>query len=1837
MMKKMSIPTSKASLVLFLCQIISALDVPLDSKLLEELSQPPTITQQSPKDYIVDPRENIVIQCEAKGKPPPSFSWTRNGTHFDIDKDAQVTMKPNSGTLVVNIMNGGKAEAYEGVYQCTARNERGAAISNNIVIRPSRSPLWTKEKLEPNHVREGDSLVLHCRPPVGLPPPIIFWMDNAFQRLPQSERVSQGLNGDLYFANVQPEDTREDYICYARFNHTQTIQQKQPISVKVFSTKPVTERPPVLLTPTGSTSTKVELRGNVLLLECIAAGLPTPVIRWIKEGGELPANRTFFENFKKTLKIIDVSEADSGNYKCIARNTLGSVHHVISVTVKAAPYWITAPRNLVLSPGEDGTLICRANGNPKPSISWLANGVPIAIAPEDPSRKVDGDTIIFSHVQERSSAVYQCNASNEYGYLLANAFVNVLAEPPRILTPANKLYQVIADSPALLDCAYFGSPKPEIEWFKGVKGSILRGNEYVFHDNGTLEIPVAQKDSAGTYTCVARNELGKIQNEVQLEIKDPTMIIKQPEYKVIQRYGQVSFECIIKHDSTLLPTVIWLKDNDELPDDERFLVGKDNLTIMNVTDKDDGTYTCIVNTTLDSVSASAVLTVVAAPPTPAIIYARPNPPFDLELTGQLERSIELSWIPGDENNSPITNFVIEYEDALHEPGVWHYQTEVSGTQTTAQLKLSPYVNYSFRVIAVNKIGRSQPSEPSEQYLTKSASPDENPANVQGIGSEPDNLVITWEPLKGFQSNGPGLQYKVSWRQKDVDDEWTSVIVANVSKYIVSGTPTFVPYEVKVQALNDLGYAPEPSEVIGHSGEDLPMVAPGNVQVHVINSTLAKVHWDPVPLKTVRGHLQGYKVYYWKVQSLSRRSRRHVEKKILTFRGNKTFGMLPGLEPYSSYKLNVRVVNGKGEGPASPDKVFKTPEGVPSSPSFLKITNPTLDSLTLEWGSPTHPNGVLTSYTLKFQPINNTHELGPLVEIRIPANESSLILKNLNYSTRYKFYFNAQTSVGSGSQITEEAVTIMDEAGILRPAVGVGKGYSEILFATSPVMHTVRPTFYKVQSLYPRIRNVTTAAAETYANISWEYEGPDHANFYVEYGVAGSKEDWKKEIVNGSRSFFVLKGLTPGTAYKVRVGAEGLSGFRSSEDVFETGPAMASRQVDIATQGWFIGLMCAVALLILILLIVCFIRRNKGGKYPVKEKEDAHADPEIQPMKEDDGTFGEYRSMSAWTGKKLDKEKKRKGSCANSPEADPVFTKAKSVRSDRSNFFRRSGDQYSSTRSETSYTRRRARQSSELTRVSSVSASLCQEEKRSDEWKYRHGSRHHASEQQIMGSEEGSDSQAGQPSPFQQPLSCNSIGGPLARQHSSLQHWCSQTPDCSSDSEDTQSSCHRKVRPTTTTTHFSEYEKNSLMKSVILPELATVLKDALTAARQSITSVAQARSHSVKHPRVPIAEVPLVPLEASGRSSQTSESDHMDSLKDQTVSVKRKPEADKALEVESAPEDGEMASESPTEDPEEPDPLRRFDMENQNYLFEHIKRVLMLKSSKSECTSEELLIPSEEGKVDNALPIHSAVEDLVCRIWGNPEAKHEAPAVLHKLYPFPVDKVALWGTLPEVDRALVTGDSVLSVPANTDALPKDPTDRKIEEAIKRSFKLVAAQLGVSIYCTYASKALLIWLEEERVRFKKKWVPSGAMQRKRRLCKIAANFIHDAAEDSLTLTVKNVACLTVAWRALWLRPWSSSQDLKCKLLSLPYTGGKLFGESLVQIMKDFSEHKHSSRQMKKKSSVGSSSCSPHKCLSSLRSPPKFKGGKGKYKVSQSFHAKYEKTSHFQRGIRPSRGTF
>ncbi|KAM5144968.1 neurofascin isoform 9-T9 [Callospermophilus lateralis] len=1071
-------PWVHAAFLLFFLSLGGAIEIPMD------LTQPPTITKQSVKDHIVDPRDNILIECEAKGNPAPSFHWTRNSRFFNIAKDPRVSMRRRSGTLVIDFRSGGRPEEYEGEYQCFARNKFGTALSNRIRLQVSKSPLWPKENLDPVVVQEGAPLTLQCNPPPGLPSPVIFWMSSSMEPITQDKRVSQGHNGDLYFSNVMLQDMQTDYSCNARFHFTHTIQQKNPFTLKVLTTRGVAERTPSFMYPQGTSSSQMVLRGMDLLLECIASGVPTPDIAWYKKGGDLPSDKAKFENFNKALRITNVSEEDSGEYFCLASNKMGSIRHTISVRVKAAPYWLDEPKNLILAPGEDGRLVCRANGNPKPTVQWMVNGEPLQSAPPNPNREVAGDTIIFRDTQISSRAVYQCNTSNEHGYLLANAFVSVLDVPPRMLSPRNQFIRVILYNRTRLDCPFFGSPIPTLRWFKNGQGSNLDGGNYHVYENGSLEIKMIRKEDQGIYTCVATNILGKAENQVRLEVKDPTRIYRMPEDQVAKRGTTVQLECRVKHDPSLKLTVSWLKDDEPLYIGNRMKKEDDSLTIFGVAERDQGSYTCVASTELDQDLAKAYLTVLG----------RPDRPRDLELTDLAERSVRLTWIPGDDNNSPITDYVIQFEEDQFQPGVWHDHSKFPGSVNSAILQLSPYVNYQFRVIAVNEVGSSHPSLPSERYRTSGAPPESNPSDVKGEGTRKNNMEITWTPMNATSAFGPNLRYIVKWRRRETRETWNNVTVWG-SRYVVGQTPVYVPYEIRVQAENDFGKAPEPDTVIGYSGEDYPRAAPTEVKIRVLNSTAISLQWNRVYSDTVQGQLREYRAYYWRESSLLKNLWVSQKRQQASFPGDRPRGVVSRLFPYSNYKLEMVVVNGRGDGPRSETKEFTTPEGVPSAPRRFRVRQPNLETINLEWDHPEHPNGILIGYTLKYVAFNGTKVGKQMVENFSP-NQTKFSMQRADPVSRYRFTLSARTQVGSGEAVTEESPAPPNEA-------------------------------------------------------------------------------------------------TPTAAY-------------------------TNNQADIATQGWFIGLMCAIALLVLILLIVCFIKRSRGGKYPVREKKDVPLGPE--DPKEEDGSF-----------------------------------------------------------------------------------------------------------------------------------------------------------------------------------------------------------------------------------------------------------------------------------------------------------------------------------------------------------------------------------------------------------------------------------------------------------------------------------------------------------------------------------------------------------------------------------------------------------------------------------------
>ncbi|XP_004854275.1 neural cell adhesion molecule L1-like protein isoform X2 [Heterocephalus glaber] len=1125
------------SLFFLVLKLSTAIEIPLS------VQQVPTIIKQSKVQVAFPFDEYFQIECEAKGNPEPVFSWTKDDKPFDLS-DARIIASNNSGTF--KIPNEGHISHFQGKYRCYASNKLGVAMSEEIEFIVPSVPKFPKEKIEPLDVEEGDPIVLPCNPPKGLPPLHIYWMNIELEHIEQDERVYMSQKGDLYFANVEEKDSRNDYCCFAAFPRLRTIVQKMPMKLTVNSSNSIKQRKPRLLLPppeSGSESSVTILKGDTLLLECFAEGLPTPQVEWKKMGGDLPKGRETKENYGKTLKIENISYRDKGNYRCTANNFLGTANHDFHVIVEEPPRWRKKPESGVYSTGSSGILLCEAEGEPQPTIKWRVNGFPIG------NHLFAGDVVFprevsFTNLHPNHTAVYQCEASNIHGTVLANANIDVVDVIPLIQTKDEENYATVIGYSAFLHCEYFASPEAIVTWQRMDEAQALEGRRYRIHENGTLQILGTTEEDAGSYSCWVENAIGKTAVTANLDIRNATKLRVSPKNPRVPKSHILELHCESKCDSHLKHSLklSWSKDGEDFEingtEDGRIVIDRANLTISNVTLEDQGVFSCLAQTALDSIAEATQVTVLDVP----------DPPRNLQLSERQNRSVRLSWEAGADHNSNISEYIVEFEGNREEPGRWEELTRVQGKETTALLQLAPYVRYQFRVTAVNEVGKSHPSQPSDYHETPPAAPEKNPQNIRVQASQPKEMIIKWEPLKSMEQNGPGLEYRVTWKPQGAPVEWEEETVTNHTLRVM--TPTvYAPYDVQVQAINQLGSGPEPQSVVLYSGEDYPDTAPVVHSVDVINSTLVKVTWSTIPKDRVHGHLKGYQINWWKTKSLLDGRTHPKEVNILRFSGQRNYGMVPSLDAFSEFRLTVLAYNSKGVGPESEPYIFQTPEGVPEQPTFLKVIKVDKDTATLSWEQPMKLNGNLTGYLLQYQIINDTDEIGELNEINITTpSKSSWHLSNLNATTKYKFYLRACTSKGCGKPVTEESATSGEGS----------KGIRKI-----------------------------------------------------------------SEGVNLTQKIHPVEVFEPGAEHIVRLMTKNWGDNDSIfQDVIETrGREYGGLYDDISTQGWFIGLMCAIALLTLILLTVCFVKRNKGGKYSVKEKEDLHPDPEVQSAK--DETFGEY--------------------------------------------------------------------------------------------------------------------------------------------------------------------------------------------------------------------------------------------------------------------------------------------------------------------------------------------------------------------------------------------------------------------------------------------------------------------------------------------------------------------------------------------------------------------------------------------------------------------------------------
>ena len=86
------------------------------------IDQPEIITH--PKNVTIEERLPMTLFCNATGNPPPTLSWTKDGSPLN---DTQgITFSGDNETLSIASIN----RSESGNYRCVARNGRGNDLSN---------------------------------------------------------------------------------------------------------------------------------------------------------------------------------------------------------------------------------------------------------------------------------------------------------------------------------------------------------------------------------------------------------------------------------------------------------------------------------------------------------------------------------------------------------------------------------------------------------------------------------------------------------------------------------------------------------------------------------------------------------------------------------------------------------------------------------------------------------------------------------------------------------------------------------------------------------------------------------------------------------------------------------------------------------------------------------------------------------------------------------------------------------------------------------------------------------------------------------------------------------------------------------------------------------------------------------------------------------------------------------------------------------------------------------------------------------------------------------------------------------------------------------------------------------------------------------------------------------------------------------------------------------------------------------------------------------------------------------------------------------------------------
>nr|XP_024658454.1 hemicentin-1 [Maylandia zebra] len=509
----------------------------------------------------------VTLTCSSDANPGATYVWYKRNSQ-PLSKNPQ---------LIFSSIQSSDSEEY----YCRAVNKLGSKLKS-ITIDVKYAPKPPSVSVSPSgEITEGTSVTLTCSSDANPAATYVWYKMN--------NQTPVSTDSQLSFKSIQPADSGEYYCTVENRLGTSTPTN---ISVDVkYAPKP----PSVSVRPSGEIK-----EGTSVTLTCSSEANPAATFVWYKTNGRTPLSK------EPQLVFRSIEPSDSGQYYCIAANTVGTTSEYISINVNYAPKFVSVMVNPSNEFREGGsvTLICSSDANPAAQYSWYKKNGQKPLSNEQ--------QLSFSSIQPSDSGEYYCTAQNKVGRKKSEyTSIDVKYDPKPPSVSVSPSGEITEGTAVTLTCSSDANPAATYVWYKRNSQPLGKNPQLIFSS--------IQSSDSGEYYCRAVNKLGSTLKSITIDVKyapKPPSVSVSPSGEITEGTS-VTLTC--SSDANPAATYVWYKMNNQTP------VNTDSqLSFKSIQPADSGEYYCTAENRLGTSTPTNISVDVKYAPKPPSVSVRPS-------------------------------------------------------------------------------------------------------------------------------------------------------------------------------------------------------------------------------------------------------------------------------------------------------------------------------------------------------------------------------------------------------------------------------------------------------------------------------------------------------------------------------------------------------------------------------------------------------------------------------------------------------------------------------------------------------------------------------------------------------------------------------------------------------------------------------------------------------------------------------------------------------------------------------------------------------------------------------------------------------------------------------------------------------------------------------------------------------------------------------------------------------------------------------------------------------------------------------------------------------------